>query len=68
VLTHHPESDIGVEMRRYVGIDLIKLLKRKAKEGTITLIYAARDEEHNEAVVLKQFLERLSKPDESRPL
>jgi uncharacterized protein YeaO (DUF488 family) len=38
--------------------DLIKLLKQKAREGTVTLIYGARDEEHNEALVLKQFLER----------
>jgi uncharacterized protein YeaO (DUF488 family) len=38
--------------------DLIKLLKQKAKEGTVTLIYAARDEEHNSALVLKQFLEK----------
>ena len=37
--------------------ELIKMLKRKAREGTITLIYAARDEKHNEALVLKQFLE-----------
>jgi uncharacterized protein YeaO (DUF488 family) len=36
----------------------IKLLKRKAKAGTITLIYAARDEEHNGALVLKQFLQK----------
>ena len=36
--------------------DLIKLLKHKAKAGTITLIYAARDEEHNGALVLKGFL------------
>lgn len=42
--------------------DLIKLLRRKAKESMITLIYAARDEEHNEAVVLKQFLEKASRP------
>jgi uncharacterized protein YeaO (DUF488 family) len=38
--------------------DLIKVLKQKAREGTITLIYAARDEKHNEALVLKEFLER----------
>jgi uncharacterized protein YeaO (DUF488 family) len=38
--------------------DLVKVLKEKAWEGTITLIYGARDEEHNEALVLKQFLER----------
>lgn len=38
--------------------DLIELLKRKAEEGAITLLYAARDEEHNSAVVLKQFLQK----------
>jgi uncharacterized protein YeaO (DUF488 family) len=38
--------------------DLIKVLKQKAREGTITLIYGARDEKHNEALVLKQFLEK----------
>ena len=38
--------------------DQLKLLKSKAKEGTVTLIYGARDQEHNEALVLKQFLER----------
>ena len=38
--------------------DLVKVLADKAKSETITLIYAARDEKHNEAVVLKQYLER----------
>ena len=38
--------------------DLVKVLKQKIKEGTITLIYGARDEKHNEALVLKQFLEK----------
>jgi len=37
--------------------DLIILLKQKEREGTITLVYAARDEEHNSARVLKSFLE-----------
>jgi uncharacterized protein YeaO (DUF488 family) len=38
--------------------DLIEVLKQKAGEGTITLIYGARDQKHNEALVLKQFLEK----------
>ena len=38
--------------------DLIKVLKDKAREGTVTLIYGARDQKHNEALVLKQFLEK----------
>ncbi len=37
--------------------DAIKLLKEKCKEHTVTLVYAARDEEHNEARILKRILE-----------
>jgi len=40
--------------------DLIEMLANKAKKDTITFIYAARDEKHNEARVLKQFLEKKS--------
>ena len=38
--------------------DLVKVLEDKAKGGTVTLVYGARDENHNEALVLKQFLEK----------
>lgn len=38
--------------------DLVKVLKDKAKRGTVTLVYGARDQKHNEALVLKQFLEK----------
>ena len=37
--------------------DLVKVLKDKAKRGIVTLVYGARDQKHNEALVLKQFLE-----------
>ena len=37
--------------------DALDLLTAKSKEHTVTLVYAARDEEHNEAVVLKKVLE-----------
>jgi len=37
--------------------DLTNLLKQKSKEGTVTFVYAARDEKHNSALVLKAFLE-----------
>ena len=36
--------------------DQLRLIERKANEGTVTLIYGARDQQHNEAVVLKQLL------------
>jgi uncharacterized protein YeaO (DUF488 family) len=38
--------------------NLFTVLQQKAREGTITLIYGARDQKHNEALVLKQLLER----------
>lgn len=31
-------------------------IKENAKNGTVTLVYSAKDEEHNQAVVLKEFL------------
>ena len=37
--------------------DAIRLLKQKGKEGTVTLVYAARDEEHNGALALKRLLQ-----------
>ena len=37
--------------------DAIRLLKQKASDGTITLVYAARDEKHNGALVLKRRLQ-----------
>ena len=38
--------------------DAVNLLKQKSKEGTITLVYAARDEKHNSAGALKEILEQ----------
>ncbi|HHT9123298.1 MAG TPA: DUF488 domain-containing protein [Candidatus Wunengus sp. YC63] len=38
--------------------DAVNLLKQKSKEGTITLVYAARDEKHNSAIALKEILEQ----------
>lgn len=37
--------------------DLLAKLRAEAKKGTITLLFAARDTEHNNAVVLKEMLE-----------
>lgn len=37
--------------------DTITLLKQKVKEHAVTLVYGARDEAHNEALVLKKLLE-----------
>jgi uncharacterized protein YeaO (DUF488 family) len=36
----------------------LRELRRRAREGTLTLVYAARDTEHNDAVVLADVLRR----------
>lgn len=36
--------------------DLLRTLREKEKEGTLTLVYAARDEARNNAIVLKELL------------
>src|SRR3954468_23914569 len=38
--------------------EAVNVLRTKSRKGTVTLVYAARDEEHNGAVALKAFLER----------
>lgn len=38
--------------------DAVNLLKQKSKEGIVTLVYAAKDEKHNSAVILAKFLAR----------
>ncbi len=35
----------------------VKLLREKLQEGPVTLVYGSRDQEHNAAVALKEFLE-----------
>lgn len=39
----------------------IRELAAKAKRGTVTLVYSARDEEHNNAVVFKDLIARSSR-------
>lgn len=36
----------------------VSLLKDQAKKGVVTLVYGARDEVHNEAIVLQESLNR----------
>lgn len=40
--------------------EALSQLHAKLKEGVVTLIYAARDKEHNEAVILQELLTRKS--------
>ena len=38
--------------------DKLRELRRRARAGRLTLVYGARDEEHNDAVVLAEILRR----------
>ncbi|MGC8559363.1 MAG: DUF488 domain-containing protein [Phycisphaerae bacterium] len=38
----------------------VNTLRQWIRKGTVTLVYAARDEEHNSAVVLSEFLDSQS--------
>ena len=38
------------------NVKQVSLLKDQLKKGTVTLLYAAKDVEHNEALVLKEWL------------
>jgi len=47
--------------RRYIGElkqhgDLVDELRKLARHGTVTLVFSAHDEAHNDAVVLRHFL------------
>jgi uncharacterized protein YeaO (DUF488 family) len=47
--------------RRYRGelhdkADVLAPLNRRARKGRVTLLYSARDEQHNQAVVLSAYL------------
>jgi len=37
--------------------ELVGLIVEKARKGTVTLLYGARDVEHNNAVALKEYIE-----------
>jgi uncharacterized protein YeaO (DUF488 family) len=57
----HDPTRWGEFQRRYRGElrekrHLIKLLRKPSREGRVTLVYAARDEAHNSALVLKRLL------------
>lgn len=58
----HQVSRFGEFSKRYkkeldANPDHIKKLLQQAKDKRLTLLFGAKDEEHNQAVVLKEFLE-----------
>lgn len=59
---HDPEKWKGFRSRYRSELrshpDELGLIKSKAREGKVTLLYGARDQGHNEAVVLLELLEK----------
>ena len=67
----HEPSRFAEFRRRYL-LELrdqrprLAVLRRRARAGTLTLVYAARDREHNDAIVLADVLRR-GLPEPARP-
>ena len=57
---HDPERFDGFRSRYREELGerrpLLEELRRRARDGPVTLLYAARDREHNDAVVLEELL------------
>ena len=48
----------AAELKSEEAAEAAKELRRHIRKGTVTLLYGARDEEHNNAVALKAWLTR----------
>lgn len=46
------------ELKRPQAASLLAELLEIARSGTLTLVYSAKDREHNQAIVLKELLDR----------
>jgi uncharacterized protein YeaO (DUF488 family) len=64
---NHDPTRFAEFRRRYLDelatqTDQLKRLRRIANDGRLTLVYAAHDQEHNDAVVLAEVLRRGRRP------
>src|SRR5262249_40958474 len=59
---HDPAKWVEFQQRYFKELaakgDAIKQLRQRSRQGTVTLVYAARDEQHNGALALKRYLGR----------
>lgn len=60
---HHEPAKWAEFRRRYFREldrqpDVLERLRRLRRTGTVTLVFAAKDTEHNNAVALREYLER----------
>ncbi len=55
---HDPAKWAAFKQRYFAELksktELVQIILEKAKKGSVCLLYGAKDEEHNEAIVLKQ--------------
>ena len=61
---HDPDTMGEFKIRYYFeldnnehAVDFINLIKDKLNEGNVTLLYAAKNEKYNHAVILKEWIE-----------
>ena len=58
--SHDPDRWVQFQNRYRAELkknaDSVAVLKREAEDGPVTLLFGAKDEEHNEAVVLRSIL------------
>lgn len=45
------------ELRRAEARELLKEISKAAARGTVTLVYSAKDEKHNQAIVISEVLD-----------
>jgi uncharacterized protein YeaO (DUF488 family) len=59
---HEPNKWPEFQKRYWTEIsnntDILSTLKRYLANGKVTIVYGAKDEEHNDAVVIKQYLNK----------
>ena len=48
------------ELAESGGLEALKELAQRSRHETITLVYGATDEQHNQAVALKEFIDQLA--------
>ncbi len=66
---HHDTPDWDLFRQRYLAeleanTQVLQPILDASQQGTVTLLYASRDEAHNHAVLLKAYLESLSANDD----
>lgn len=62
---HEPEKWDGFKKRYWTELkdkkEAVKILKQNIKKNDVTFVYSARNDEHNNALALKEFLEKKGK-------